>query len=144
MGRALEAAARAEKSSGGEGGDSEDGTDHSGFYLRTIVCEREGLFRSGQDLFIEIDVVPSREDEVALHRDGGFFGSPFRNGIEDFLVSRNDILIPLAVTAVDVGVFDGAFLQSAKDGGEEVMLRAGRDGEVEGDVGLAEALPVAA
>jgi|TARA_B110000914_G_scaffold6152_1_gene5211 hypothetical protein len=40
----LPAAARAEEASSGKSGKSDDGTDHSGCFLKNVVSERERLF----------------------------------------------------------------------------------------------------
>jgi len=66
--------------------------------------------------------VAAGEDQMALHGSGCAVGIPVDDSLEDFVMSSQHVDIPLGVTAVDIGVVDGAFFQTGEDGGVKVVF----------------------
>jgi len=94
-------------------------------------------------VFGDVDELSAGMQEVAAHGGGRVLGIAGFDGGEDLAVEVDDFIEPIVVAAVGLGEFDAAFFERGEHRVVEAVGGGLRDGEVEGDVGLAEGIEIA-
>lgn len=94
-------------------------------------------------VFGDVDELAAGMQEVAAHGGGGVLGVSGFDGGEDFAVEIDDFIEPIVIAAVGLSELDAALFQRGEHGVVEPVGGGLGDGEVEGDVGLAEGIEVA-